>query len=92
MSGEGALFKTQLTGPCTNQFSWNTAKAVLNLRNEGVIFETQPRGEISLRQLGIRPALLEPISSLFPQLPGFRGPFPRPYSENILSFSSFHVY
>ena len=93
MLSECRRFKTQLGGPCRHDFSWNAAKPVLNLRDEGVVFETEPRGEIDLRQAGIRPALLQPIPRLFPQLPGFRRNLAlRLFSQSLLMFSPFHDY
>src|SRR5215203_5036353 len=35
----GGLFKAQFAGPCSHHFDWNTAESVLDLRDEGVIFQ-----------------------------------------------------
>jgi len=58
MLSECRRFKTQFSGPCSHDFSGNAANPFSTCEIEGVIFETEPRGEIDLRQPGICPALL----------------------------------
>src|SRR5258707_6476453 len=68
MPSEGGRFKAQLAGPRAHNVGWNTAEAVLDLRDEGVIFQAEACREIRLRQFGIRPSQLQPIPSQFAQL------------------------
>jgi hypothetical protein len=93
MPSERGLFKAQFIRPRAHDFGWNTAEPVLNLRNERVIFQAEARGEIGLRQFGIRPALLQPVPGQFTQLLGVgRSLGRRTFSENVLMFRTFHVY
>ena len=93
MPSEGGLFNTQFVGPRSHDVRWNSTEPVLNLRDERVIFETKFCGEIDLRQSGFRSPRLQPIPSLFSQLPRFRQGFAALHSSEIfLIFATFHDY